>query len=112
MIFYFSSLSKLPIHYTFNNEDKCFHFAEYAILGIIFYFNFRGGHSKIFRIFIALLILSYPVLDEWHQSFVPGRDPSVFDAMTDYFGITLGFITLRYFFGGRNEKNIRDGKNS
>ncbi len=112
LIFYLSSLSKLPVHYTFNNEDKFFHFAEYAVLGIIFYFNFKGGHSKIFRIFIALLILSYPILDEWHQSFVPGRDSSIFDAMTDYLGITLGFFTLRYFFGGRNEKNIRDRKDS
>ena len=112
MIFYVSSLSTLPIHYTFKNEDKFFHFMEYLILGLIFYFNIRGGHSKIFKVFIAVLILSYPILDEWHQSFVPGRDSSVYDAMTDYMGISIGFFILKYFIGGKDEKGIHNGEDT
>ncbi len=117
-IFYMSSRSTLPIHYTFNNEDKVFHFLEYFGLGIVFYFNLKGKHSKIFRIFIALFILSYPILDEWHQSFVPNRDCSVYDAMTDYVGMLLGYYLFGHLFinkllrGKDGEKNIRNGENS
>ena len=29
----------------------------------------------------------YGAVDEWHQSFVPGREPSVFDVVTDAVGV-------------------------
>ncbi len=103
-IFYISAQSKLPITYTFQNEDKMFHFIEYFTLGVIFYFNFKGSHSKYFKIFIALLIISYPILDEWHQSFVPNRDCSIYDAMTDYIGMTLGFLIIGSLLKKKVEK--------
>jgi VanZ family protein len=109
IIFYFSSKSTLPIHYTFANEDKFFHFSEYFVLGLIFFFNLEGKHSKWFKIFIALFILSYPILDEWHQSFVPGRDSSIYDAMTDYLGMSLGFLLIEKIWRKIHGKNIRNG---
>lgn len=32
---------------------------------------------------VAALVLAYGIVDEWHQSHVPGRDSSAFDALTD-----------------------------
>jgi len=111
LTFYESAQSTLPITYSFQNEDKVFHFIEYFLLGVIFYYNFKGYHSIYFRVFIALLILSYPVLDEWHQSFVPNRDSSVYDALTDYCGMALAFLIFNFFYSKRrkNEKSIHNG---
>lgn len=33
----------------------------------------------------------YGALDEWHQSFVPGRTPSAADWVADMVGVTLGY---------------------
>ena len=39
----------------------------------------------------ALLFLAaWGVLDEWHQSFVPGRDPSAGDVVADLVGACIG----------------------
>jgi len=40
------------------------------------------------RAVLALLavVLCYGAIDEWHQSFTPGRDPSALDVLTDVVG--------------------------
>jgi VanZ family protein len=37
----------------------------------------------------------YGVLDEWHQSFVPGRVVSVADWAADIIGVVLGYFAFR-----------------
>jgi VanZ family protein len=39
----------------------------------------QAGRSAL----VALAVLGYGVLDEWHQSRIPGRDSSAIDVMTD-----------------------------
>ncbi len=39
---------------------------------------------------IALGVLAWGVSDEWHQSFVPGRDVETADVVADVVGATLG----------------------
>jgi VanZ family protein len=38
------------------------------------------------RALVVLLVLTYGISDEWHQSHTPGRDASVFDVLTDVTG--------------------------
>ena len=42
---------------------------------------------------VALIVAGalYGATDEWHQSFVPGRDASVLDWLADLCGVTLGY---------------------
>lgn len=46
---------------------------------------------------------AYGVLDEFHQSFVPGRDTSALDVLADFIGATLAVMIIprlhRRFFG-------------
>jgi len=42
---------------------------------------------------------AYGALDEWHQSLVPGRDPSVGDWVADAVGVVLGFLLFRSYLG-------------
>ena len=42
------------------------------------------------RFWAALFALSWGLLDEYHQSFIPGRTASPWDALTDLLGAVLG----------------------
>lgn len=99
-------------------HDKVFHFFSYLPLG----FLFARACLKSFRInlvFIFILGFSfatfYGVVDEWHQSFVPGRFYSTEDMMVDGYGSALGaflFCLIIYFSRryceGFTEKNFND----
>lgn len=71
--------------------DKVFHFIEYSILG---FFSVKCVR-KATRIWI-LLILIYGILfaglDEYWQSFIPGRLSSQFDMLADISGIIFGSV--------------------
>lgn len=79
---------------------KLGHFSEYAILGLFTfaYFSniFKTGKEKIqFRttFFISFLFcFSYAVSDEFHQTFVVGRDGNFIDVLVDSGGVLFGGI--------------------
>ncbi len=51
--------------------------------------------------YIVAFCLLYGVVDELHQSTVPGRDASVFDILTDVCGATAAVTVLRAATDGR-----------
>ncbi|WP_314039187.1 VanZ family protein [Gemella morbillorum] len=79
---------------------KLGHFSEYAILGFFAFAYF----SNIFQIerekirletsfFISFLFcFSYAVSDEFHQTFVIGRDGNFMDVLIDSGGVLFGII--------------------
>jgi VanZ family protein len=68
---------------------KCAHFTEYFILSWLILRGLRGG-NKVAKIQWALLtialVFGYAALDEFHQSFVPGRTASFRDVLIDTSG--------------------------
>jgi VanZ family protein len=44
---------------------------------------------------IVLLCVVFGLSDEWHQSFVPGRQADVFDVLRDAIGACIGLIVMR-----------------
>ena len=75
--------------------DKVVHGALYLVLGLtLSWAGYRGG-SAIPMSVLILVGIGYGALDEWHQSFVPGRDPSVGDAVADAIGVLAGFAIFR-----------------
>lgn len=55
---------------------KCGHFTEYFILGLLVLRGIRAGRREVrLRWALAAIAIAacYATLDEWHQSFVPGR---------------------------------------
>jgi VanZ family protein len=81
--------------------DKLLHFLEYGGLGALFYRAFRGeGLSGAAALVAAgFAAAAYGASDEWHQSFVPLRDSSIRDWVTDLLGGSIGAA-----FYGRLEK--------
>jgi len=69
--------------------DKILHVIEYSILGFLVTRSYPG--ISVIRIVIILLsCFSFSALDEYWQSFIPGRDSSGFDILADNIGVWIG----------------------
>jgi VanZ family protein len=80
---------------------KLAHLTEYAIFGLLLYQSFEPRHPERWNTrgaFGALLVAGlFSLADEYHQSFVPGRNASLADCALDTAGALLGLILL---YGG------------
>jgi hypothetical protein len=81
---------------------KCAHVAEYAILALLLWRALRQGsvlRGKM-SILFGTVLLGCAVLaasDEFHQSFVKSRTPSVRDVLVDIVGALIGlFIGMSF----------------
>jgi VanZ family protein len=82
--------------------DKLAHFLEYSIFAYITFRSF--SHIERLRLPTAwlltmLFITLFAAADEFHQSFVPGRDMDVYDFLVDVGGALL--ITTLLFLRRR-----------
>jgi VanZ family protein len=77
-------------------RDTFLHLVEYAVLGFLLarlVAVLRGDVSLAITVCLpAVLGTLYGLSDEWHQSFVPGRDASSADAVMDAAGAFLGAL--------------------
>jgi len=77
---------------------KAGHFTEYAILAALAARAFRTSSRTLLRkrwFWISLLlIVIYSLSDEFHQSFVPSRTPSIYDSMIDSVGGLTALVLL------------------
>lgn len=104
LIFYLSSLSRLPEEVpSFYGFDKLAHFLEYYVFGWLIYRwlghakrPFLQAHAFLLTIFIGI---GYGLSDEWHQSFVQGRDSTLWDALFDAIGVAAAAFTFRFARG-------------
>lgn len=75
---------------------KLAHFSIYTLVGI-FIMSFISTyriHLK-YKFLISILVgLIYAISDEYHQSFTPGRTPSIIDVGIDTSGVILGIIIV------------------
>jgi VanZ family protein len=79
---------------------KLAHIIEFGVFSVTIFHGIRGSRSgwKLHWAVVTLLIAAvYAGLDEWHQSFVPLREPSVRDVLIDTTGALLAqFIVWVY----------------
>lgn len=93
VIFFSSSSSDVPGASLFDwvpAADKVAHLVVYGILGALL----ARGRRRQEHIPHTVLILAgalYGASDEWHQSFVPGRQVSTLDWVADLCGVAAGY---------------------
>lgn len=75
--------------------DKSLHFIEYGILGVLL--RRAGGDTVFGTIYLCLFGIVIGCLDEFWQTFIPGRTGSYFDVMADAIGVIFGVCTTNYF---------------
>jgi VanZ family protein len=78
---------------------KTAHFVEYSILGLLLWrlihFDPACAGCRSREFWTALLVAAlYAASDEFHQSFVPGREASVRDVLLDSCGAGFGLAAL------------------
>ena len=86
--------------------DKLVHGGLFLILGLSLAWGKGRAGSGVSGLVVLLMGVGYGVLDEWHQSFIPGRDASVGDWVADSAGVMLGLV-LFTSFSSRFRKNRR-----
>ena len=73
------------------------HVTEYALFSMLLYYSLGGGHREWRRkpaIWALIIAGVYSLSDEFHQRFVPGRGPSIFDSGIDTAGAFLGILIV------------------
>lgn len=75
---------------------KTAHIAEYGIFAVLLYRALRSeGIDKIKAgMWVIVIAAIYGLTDEFHQSFTPGRGPTVRDAVFDTIGATTAIIVI------------------
>ena len=94
IIFVLSAQSD-PLHFLPHGlalQDKILHALEYAALGALLVPGLRlAGFTPRGALLLAVALASlYGATDEFHQSFVPGRDSDVLDWVADTLGAAIG----------------------
>jgi len=85
---------------------KMAHLTEYFILSIFLLHGLRGKDSEWkLRLAIWAVVIAggYAALDEFHQSFVPSRGPSVWDVLLDTTGAAVAQIILWLWYLAQRE---------
>ena len=92
LIFALSSVPRLPAP-PGGLSDKQAHALAYAVLALLLCRALAGG--SLWRVtagraaLAATLAIAYGATDEWHQSFVPGRESDLADLFADAAGAGL-----------------------
>jgi VanZ family protein len=82
----------LAIHHTIRKSG---HFIEYFIFSLLVLRAIRAGRQDtrlVWALAAIAIVAGYASLDEFHQSFVPGRTPLITDVLLDTSGGTAAQI--------------------
>jgi VanZ family protein len=86
---------------------KLGHFSEYAVMGVLAARAFVGSANACVKqhwFQVALiLIVCYALIDEFHQSFVPGRTASILDSAIDVAGGLTALLVFLYWHRRRGD---------
>lgn len=97
LIFYLSHLSGSSVQMPhFRQSDKVAHAMAYCTLGLSFLYALPPRwHSRslvVIGVSVLLFCGFYGLTDEFHQSFVPGREVSGGDVMADVLGGLVAWV--------------------
>ena len=110
IIYFLSSRSHFPMDLPqwFYFKDKVVHMCIFGFLAYLFLRAWLWGQLSRITLLTAGIAVIFTVLygasDEFHQSFVPNRDPSVWDLIADMTGAILVCFSVFYFQKGKFEK--------
>ena len=89
--------------------DKVVHGGLYLILGLSLAWGKRRSGFDIPGLLLLLMGVGYGALDEWHQSFVPGRFSTVGDWVADSAGVMLGLVLFSRFTSLSRDHRLPNG---
>ena len=109
LLYYLSDQPTVVEIQAFEYQDKALHLFAYGVLGMLIMGALRADSNgyRVSQLLLATVLAGiYGLLDEYHQSFVPGRDPALGDVVADVAGGLLGAL-LVYLLARRSVKADR-----
>jgi len=99
LIFLLSHQPSLPAPMLFLHQDKLIHATAYAVMAFLAWRVFFNTNQPRFMVALISIIFCslYGVSDEFHQSFIDGRDADVWDWLADTIGASLMVYMLHRF---------------
>jgi VanZ family protein len=91
---------------------KCGHLTEYFILSLLILRGLRAGERGMkwsWALTAILLVAAYASLDEFHQSFVPGRTAAVTDVLLDTAGGAAAQLAAAFFLSRAKSRERQYG---
>jgi len=92
--------------------DKMIHFVEYAIFAILVFRSIsnispklNAGHTIVLSL---ILVGMFAFVDEYYQSYIPGRHSDPFDWLFDFLGAALIILYMQYRKKKRIGKSVSD----
>ena len=100
LIFYLSSLTSKDIPDLFIGKDIIEHLIEYACFALLLSRALKAYNPKLSYnkriLWVCVIAIIYALSDEFHQSFVAGRNSSGFDLSLDAIGSLMGSLLYRW----------------
>jgi len=93
----FPSASRHTLHLLHFLIRKMAHVTEFAAFSIAVFHGVRGerrGWRVDWALWTLIIAVAYAGLDEWHQSYVPLREPSIRDVLIDGIGALLAQVAV------------------
>jgi len=72
--------------------DKVVHLLVYYIFAVL---GYRMLANKRYYLYLCLGIVVYSGMIELGQSYIPGRDMSIYDLLANILGVTLGALVVK-----------------
>lgn len=100
VIVYFSSQSQVDMPGSWEGRDKLIHASVWCVLGALFALTALRPTTRAAAVAILAAVV-FGASDEFHQSFVPGRDASLLDLLADTVGATVGAFAVTWYSARR-----------
>ena len=107
-IFYMSSRTstELTSMFPFFDNLNWGHLVAYFVLSITYMWALVPKiEIRTSMVIAVLLSVLYGFTDEWHQMYVPGRAPDLYDILNDFIGATVGVLGYRYVLSSRKKQS-------
>ena len=102
-LYYLSSIVVEVPGPSFSFKDKIAHACAYGLLAFVAWQTFRRRVRDRHISWAWLYAALYGASDEWHQYYVPGRHPDVWDWLADVAGATLVLLLIKTVFTPRQK---------
>jgi len=110
LIYFLSDLPGMDVIPLFPGQDKVLHAIIFGVLGFLVLgaMQARARGYNPTQVWTAVVLTAfYGMLDEFHQTFVPGRTADTWDVVADVSGAMMGIYVL-YFLTRRRKPAAQD----
>jgi VanZ family protein len=100
LIYWLSDQPTLPMPMLFLHQDKLHHAIAYFIMAVLAWRNLKHIIKRPYLLILLSVFFCslYGLTDEWHQSFIKGRQADIADWLADTVGALLATLVLHGFF--------------